>query len=1023
MITSQEAIIKNIKMGKTTRYIILLLLITAMAAGLLADTFHLSLSGIVYAQETADDTVQPPQVSMNAAEELRGVWIATVDNINYPSKQGLSADALKAELDAIVQNCLEIGFNAIFFQVRPASDSLYDSAYFPNSKYVSGRQAVWNGFDSLSYLIEIAHKSGIQVHAWINPYRITTGSKEVPQHDLSALSTNNPARLNPDWTVKCSDGRLYYNPGLPQVRSLVTNGVAEIVRKYDVDGIHFDDYFYPSTASVKGADGKPDKAQFDDTATFAKYGAGFTSIEDWRRDNVNQLIKQVYNAIKALDKDCRFGISPPGIWSNKSALTPQGSETTGYDAYKQIYCDALTWVKDGYIDYLCPQIYWAFTSKAAPFDVLVKWWSAQLDGTGVDLYIGHGAYKVGGEFTDAGEITRQITYARQYMGVKGSVSYGYKAIADNILTLKDELKTYYSKPYDIKENSYDGRGLTIARPGDGMDMTTGTAYIMGSSDPAYPVLYAGQKLARTKSGYFSTYLSLNKGKNTVTLTSGGQSVSRTLYFTGKPLTPAPPYVYPKMDNYTVKVLTPSSNLIINGGESVSIRVQAPSGSTVTARLAGKTVTLAPLTYPPNQGTYMTEIYAGTVTLPSANVSDALQDMGSITVKAVRGWESFSTTGPSVNLINPQSKAYIEINKDYTPLKKTASSTFYEDYLYTSVGMRDYIVRLENGYYKLRFGGYVPASGCTLTQSPLADAKVSSVTASVAGGKTEIKIPVGENVPVNAYVNNDKFYVVLYNAAKDNVPQPVMYPNPMFSSVTGAYSTALSAHVYTFTLKNNLNWYGFTLSYDKGTITLRVNNPPSLTQGDLPLKDKTIIVDAGHGGTEAGAAGFMGYSGKAEKDLNLEIALELRKKLEALGANVVMTRTEDKNTDINYRMDFLTSTNPDLVISIHHNSMPDTADSRRVRGTVSLYCNPDGRLLAKSVSAAVADGLDRYERSYAYQALAMCRNPRFPSTLVEMSFLTSPEEYEYAMRPSTISASADALAQGILDFYKKASAFK
>lgn len=209
-----------------------------------------------------------------AQDGMRGVWVATVANIDYPSRQGLTADELKSEADTILDNIAAMGLNTVFFQVRPSADALYQSDIFPWSCYVSGTagQAPDQDFDVLSYWVEAAHSRGLQLHAWLNPYRITRSGQE----ELDALPETSPARQHPEWVVEY-DGNYYFNPGLPAVQQLVVDGAAEIVRNYDVDGIHLDDYFYPGT-------------DFNDAAAYERYGADFDDIDDWRRDNVNDLI-------------------------------------------------------------------------------------------------------------------------------------------------------------------------------------------------------------------------------------------------------------------------------------------------------------------------------------------------------------------------------------------------------------------------------------------------------------------------------------------------------------------------------------------------------------------------------------------------------------------------------------------------------------------------------------------------------------------------------------------------------------
>ena len=375
-----------------------------------------------------------PSTPLDVVEEMRAIWIATVNNINFPSKQGLSAKKLAEELDAIVNFADENKFNTIIFQVRPAADALYDSKLFPQSKFVSGTsgKAPDQNFDCLEYIIEKAHERKIAIHAWVNPLRVTSGNSTYPQTDINALPSTSPAKQNPEFVVPYADGKLYFDAGQPYVRSLVAAGVKEICENYDVDGIVFDDYFYPYPVK---------NAKFDDADTYAEYGDGM-SLADFRRESVNELIRLTYDTVKSVDKGILFGVSPFGIWKNGGK---DGSDTKGLEAYDEIYCDALAWAKGGYVDYLAPQLYWTFDNASAPFATLSKWWNDALAGTGVRYYVNHGVYRYSDGTMQSGEITKQIENARTHDGYFGSMFYGYAALKANDGGVLDELKAIFEE--------------------------------------------------------------------------------------------------------------------------------------------------------------------------------------------------------------------------------------------------------------------------------------------------------------------------------------------------------------------------------------------------------------------------------------------------------------------------------------------------------------------------------------------------------------------------------------------------
>ena len=314
--------------------------------------------------------------------QVRGVWVSTVLNLDYPSAQGLDKAALQQELDQVLDTAEAAGFNAIFFQVRPCADSFYPSQIFPSSVYLTGQQGQSpdGALDPLAYLVEQAHARGLAIEAWVNPYRVRLNDTMPP----GELAADNPALLHEGWALEANGG-LYYDPALPEVQDMVVQGVTEIVQNYDVDGIQFDDYFYPTT----------DEAF--DTESYARYGGG-QDLAEWRRANVNTLVQKVYAAVKAVKPEAVFGISPQGNNDNN---------------YSQQYSDVALWLSTpGYVDYIMPQVYWGYNytlqngSARFAFENIVDEWLAMPRDDSVSLAFGLGAYRIGagdGSATESGE--------------------------------------------------------------------------------------------------------------------------------------------------------------------------------------------------------------------------------------------------------------------------------------------------------------------------------------------------------------------------------------------------------------------------------------------------------------------------------------------------------------------------------------------------------------------------------------------------------------------------------------------
>ncbi|MDR6555267.1 family 10 glycosylhydrolase [Paenibacillus qinlingensis] len=360
--------------------------------------------------------------------EMRAAWVAAVENIDWPKKGIVNVEQQKQDFKNLLDRLAATGINAIITQVRPTSDALYPSTINPWSEWLTGTQGKDPGYDPLAFMIEEARKRNMEFHAWFNPYRISN------DENMNKLAANSPAKLHPDWVVHY-DGKMGYNPGIPAVKQYVIDSVMEVVKNYDIDGVHFDDYFYPYP--VTGLN-------YPDSATFVQYG-GNLNLGDWRRQNVDSLIQEISQEIKQEKPYVQFGISPFGIWRNKSDKVPNGSDTSASatESYNAIYADTLKWVQQGWIDYITPQLYWSIGNSAA-YDKLVEWWQEQVKGRHVNLYTGNGIYKVGvdadSNWLDPEQIPNQIKYNRNYADVKGTMLFGATSLLSNPLGVKDTLQ-------------------------------------------------------------------------------------------------------------------------------------------------------------------------------------------------------------------------------------------------------------------------------------------------------------------------------------------------------------------------------------------------------------------------------------------------------------------------------------------------------------------------------------------------------------------------------------------------------
>ncbi|WP_079154087.1 glycoside hydrolase family 10 protein [Streptomyces subrutilus] len=361
-----------------------------------------------------------PASGRAAVTEFRGMWIASVSNVDWPSRSGLSAAEQRRQLIGLLDTAVRRRLNAVVLQVRPAADALWPSPLEPWSQWLTGEQGVDPGWDPLGTAVAEAHARGLELHAWFNPYRVANHT------DLDRLAPEHPARLNPGWTVAYGD-KLFYNPGLPEVRLFVQEAMLDAVSRYPVDAVHWDDYFYPYP--VEGE-------EFDDDEAYAEYGQDFDSRADWRRHNTDTLVQEMSARLREVRPAARFGVSPFAVWRN-SDRDPLGSPTrAGVATYDDLYADTRKWVTEGWIDYVVPQAYWHIGHPSADYADIVPWWARTVAGTDVRLYVGEALYRCDADsptpaWRDPAELSRHVTFARRYPQVRGHVWFSAKHVASD----------------------------------------------------------------------------------------------------------------------------------------------------------------------------------------------------------------------------------------------------------------------------------------------------------------------------------------------------------------------------------------------------------------------------------------------------------------------------------------------------------------------------------------------------------------------------------------------------------------
>ena len=358
--------------------------------------------------------------------EMRGAWVATVKNIDWPSSPTETSGEQISELVKLFDKLKSAGINSVFFQVRTECDALYKSSYEPWSYWLTGKQgkAPAPFYDPLAFAIEEAHVRGMELHAWINPYRAVKDTSEY------LISENHISKTHPGWILQFQNFKML-DPGIPDVTDYIVKIISDIVSRYNVDGIHFDDYFYPYSPKITN----------QDSATYRIYKGKFTNIDDWRRNNINSMIAKVYETINRLNPNVIFGVSPFGIVENKYA------NTNGFNSYNILYCDPLTWIKNKTVDYVVPQLYWEMGNKYADFKKLLPWWASIKNER--DIFVGLSSSKMVSQnwAGNPSELYNEIRMAREYKNISGMVFFSAKSIAGNFSGLADSLKnTFFRYP-------------------------------------------------------------------------------------------------------------------------------------------------------------------------------------------------------------------------------------------------------------------------------------------------------------------------------------------------------------------------------------------------------------------------------------------------------------------------------------------------------------------------------------------------------------------------------------------------
>lgn len=979
-------------------------------------------------------------------EPLRGVWVATVLNIDYPKEGTTDSEELKAQAIKILDDVKKMNMNAVFLQVRPTADALYKSDLFSYSKYLTGsRESVPDrGFDVLKFWVEEAHNRGIELHAWINPYRITKNEKGKVHETLENLPKNHIARLNPQYVVKHGDD-LYFDPAIPEVRTLIASGVEEILKSYEVDGIHFDDYFYPSKA-------------FDDANSYRKYG-GNESLKDFRINNVNLMIQEVHKVTKRYNKP--FGIAPFGIWKNKSS-DPLGSNTKGGETYTMHYADCRAWVKNGWIDYIMPQIYWEFGHSAADYKTLVDWWNDVVDGTGVKLYIGHAAYKStqsdsADKWYGGSQIIRQIEYSLSKFNVSGNVFFSYRSFKNNPI-LEKEVSAYYKNKSGLNasntdisknENSNSNAGVggnsntgNLGSSDQGKvnekspllnsniidskspslslgkkmptsneimsfhtilkltshekisNVSTQSILLEGDYDVNYPLLLNGKPVITKILGKFKVPVTLQTGENCFVFKNGQQSFTKYLYYHPQDAVFSDAY--------------PNDSVMLNSAD-FTLSCKALAGSEVTAVIGGRSYKLEP-----SKAVDLTKIklekieYSKKVSFSDFDRSD----LGPVEykIKTAIFQNSVFSNGSIINLNNDSHYYAMVQEEDVDVYFKNDASKGSAHLL--DKGDIDRIVYMSGKYAKLSSGYWIKRSNISWFYSPeyLLNTLVFRRFEEKGDWKEIRFLSSMQSGIYLQYTNQDKLR--LHIPLGKSLPELPDFPESF--KITAVKKIDEKTPYYEFAFSTLLD--GYFIQKNEDGFSLFVKPHVKSSDFNYPLRDKIVVIDAGHGGSDSGTKGHRPDI-IMEKDYTLQTSVRLARILENLGATVYMTRLEDEDVYMHDRLRASKKVGADIFLSIHANAVP-TKRASVVKGFSAYIQNANNLTLAKSIRDRMVQNLGMNDMKVHFDDFYVTRGTWGLYMLLEMGFLTHPEEYKDLANPNFQEKQAVEIANAIAEYFRK-----
>ena len=984
--------------------------------------------------------------------EMRGLWVTSAYNLDWPSRRDLTPAQIRAEIDDILTRAANQGINAVFVQVRPAADALYRSDYFPWSHLLTGTQgqAPANNFDPLEYWVQQAHALGIEVHAWLNPFRVTFPNQNITNPRY--LAPNHPARRDPSLVIAYRTS-LFFDPGNPAARQLIVNGAAQLMRDYNLDGIHLDDYFYPSR-------------NFPDQATFARHGGGM-DLHDWRRENINALIRDLQRVTHEANPNASFGVSPFAIWMN-SSNHPFGSDTRGgIESHYNQYADTRRWVLEGWVDYIAPQIYWVEGNAAACYEIVLSWWENLVRGTDVRLYVGLAPYREVNRETEQrfanwrqGDIIRQLERNARSSEVRGSIFFRERFMRSSV---GDAIGEFYRRnlPGQVPTRPQTGTPPTTpqppaneippppqrpsnniprfpiptppmpAPPNPAMDrllvaqpsraeftVTDASGFwFYGSAVPGTHVYVNNSRISdRTEEGFFSVFLPLERGRNNFTFTQQGQtSVTRTI-INNAPTPAGPPATMP----VGIQNPFPATDEWARTGSTVTLRATAPAGATVTAEIGGQTVTLTQTNanLRATASNIVAAQFTGTFTLDAAAADDAILDIGRPVYTMTWEGQTRTATAPGhIRQLGRSAPFFAEVTSPSVWVFPNAATTGGSGWALLR-GQTDRVAAITGDWVRLASGGWVEREHVRTWQ----DSNLVPAAGFLSNGQYtpgRYFDTITWNAPFSPAVQAefDGSELIVSLGVQATAP-PLSYNinDTLFSEIR--VGTHNGAPAYFMTLREGQRLEGFYTTFYDEQLQLVLRRRRPLTPGNNPFDGFTFVIDAGHGGTDPGAVGPMGPV-MSEAVIVLAQANLITRELEALGANVVRIRNTDTFYTLQQRVDLSRAANPDMFLSLHVNATAETTDATNIRGFTVWFRNENSRPAAASFMESMynVNPYTNRNRAPSQANFFVCRPQWSPSILLEASFTNNIHDFSWLINPRRQEEYARAVVNALLAYFR------